>query len=339
MGQARTGVGAWCCRRLRFASRTRRARRAERGRRREQVRASIDARAQLARVDVQRRSSLPAAGARCRAARLAAREPQAGDGERHPHGARWRPRRFSVRRHEDGQVPASRSRSTTPRSTTCRSWPAIAGIDADVKFDGHAAGDRRATRGRMFGAQFGPDQGGDPESSAAGAAADGRRARPRGRRRNSCASSRKSPVAGWIGHVTDDAQATGNGKLTLKLQMPLGTATARRSTGDYQFLRKRAALSRRAGAGAGQRIARVHRSRRARAATLPCETLRRAREDRGREYGRRRAHQRRRARPTSPVSGASSRCRSWSACPAPPIGSSSSPRVARGVPTGRWTAR
>jgi uncharacterized protein (TIGR02099 family) len=46
----------------------------------------------------------------------------------------------------------------------------------------------------------------------------------------------QSPVAGWIGHFTDGAQASGNGKLALSLQIPLGKGKDVKVAGDYQFV-------------------------------------------------------------------------------------------------------
>ena len=45
-----------------------------------------------------------------------------------------------------------------------------------------------------------------------------------------------SPIAGWIDHFTDGVKATGNGKLGLKLEFPLGDPGANRITGEYQFI-------------------------------------------------------------------------------------------------------
>ncbi|MFC4931772.1 YhdP family protein [Massilia sp. GCM10023247] len=44
-----------------------------------------------------------------------------------------------------------------------------------------------------------------------------------------------SPVPGWIGHVTDDAQGTGNARLGLKLQMPLADLHQTRVQGSLQL--------------------------------------------------------------------------------------------------------
>src|SRR5206468_8966418 len=46
----------------------------------------------------------------------------------------------------------------------------------------------------------------------------------------------RSPIAGWIGHFTDGAQATGNGKLILNVQIPLGKGKDVKVAGDYQFV-------------------------------------------------------------------------------------------------------
>ncbi len=46
----------------------------------------------------------------------------------------------------------------------------------------------------------------------------------------------KSPVGEWIGHVSEGAQATGHGKLALKLSLPLGNPDGAKVSGDYQFV-------------------------------------------------------------------------------------------------------
>jgi uncharacterized protein (TIGR02099 family) len=46
----------------------------------------------------------------------------------------------------------------------------------------------------------------------------------------------QSPVADWIGHVTADVRATGNGKLALKFALPLGQARVGTLSGEYQFV-------------------------------------------------------------------------------------------------------
>ena len=44
-----------------------------------------------------------------------------------------------------------------------------------------------------------------------------------------------SPVPGWIGHVTDDAQGSGNAQLALKLQMPLANPVGTKVQGALQL--------------------------------------------------------------------------------------------------------
>jgi uncharacterized protein (TIGR02099 family) len=45
-----------------------------------------------------------------------------------------------------------------------------------------------------------------------------------------------SPVAGWLDHVTDGAQATGESRLGLKLTFPLGDAAGNKIAGEFQFI-------------------------------------------------------------------------------------------------------
>jgi hypothetical protein len=45
-----------------------------------------------------------------------------------------------------------------------------------------------------------------------------------------------SPVAGWIGHATTGATATGAGKLELKLTLPLGKGEGAKVAGEYLFI-------------------------------------------------------------------------------------------------------
>ena len=45
----------------------------------------------------------------------------------------------------------------------------------------------------------------------------------------------KSPVGNWIGHVTREAKVTGNGKLNLGIEIPLGHGDETKVTGEYTF--------------------------------------------------------------------------------------------------------
>jgi uncharacterized protein (TIGR02099 family) len=113
-------------------------------------------------------------------------------------------------------------------------WPEVTSIDADVKFEGPGMA-INARSGRILGAQAGPVKVDIPNLGAphpaltiAGEAA--------GTTTEFLQFVEKSPVAGWIGHVADGAQATGNGKLTLKFTLPLGAPEGVKVNGDYQFI-------------------------------------------------------------------------------------------------------
>ena len=56
-------------------------------------------------------------------------------------------------------------------------------------------------------------------------------------------------MAGWIGHATEGATATGNGKLHLMLTLPLGKDGGAKVAGDYQFIGNELRFAGRAGAG------------------------------------------------------------------------------------------
>ncbi|HQR11907.1 MAG TPA: YhdP family protein [Casimicrobiaceae bacterium] len=112
-------------------------------------------------------------------------------------------------------------------------WPAIDGLDADLRFEG-AGMTIEAVRGHSLGAALGPTRAEIPDlgaptpmltvtGDAAGPTSDFLR------------YVDESPVAGWIGHVTDGAKATGSGKLQLKLAVPLGKGGTR-VAGSYQFI-------------------------------------------------------------------------------------------------------
>ena len=113
-------------------------------------------------------------------------------------------------------------------------WPEFTGIDADVKFEGTGLV-IEAKRGRIFSAQAGPVKVDIPNlgvafplvtiaGEATGATTDFLR------------FIDQSPVAQWTGHFTDGAQASGNGKLTLSVQIPLGKGKDVKVAGDYQFI-------------------------------------------------------------------------------------------------------
>ncbi|MFO1304556.1 MAG: YhdP family protein [Burkholderiales bacterium] len=113
-------------------------------------------------------------------------------------------------------------------------WPALTDIDGDVRFEGPGMV-VNARSARVSGVQIGPAKAEIPnlgadspmlnvQGEATGATSDFLR------------FVNGSPVGGWIDHFTDHAQATGNGKLSLKLALPLGNPEATKASGDYQFL-------------------------------------------------------------------------------------------------------
>ena len=113
-------------------------------------------------------------------------------------------------------------------------WPALTDIDGDVRFEGPGMV-VNARSARMAGVQVGPAKAEianlganfpmlHVQGEASGATSDFLR------------FVNTSPVGGWIDHFTDHAQATGNGKLSIKIAIPLGNPDAAKVAGDYQFL-------------------------------------------------------------------------------------------------------
>jgi len=113
-------------------------------------------------------------------------------------------------------------------------WPAITGIDADVKFEG-AGMSIDARSGEMRGASIGPvavtipDLGAEhPLLTVAGKA--------QGPSAAFLAFVDASPVAERIDHFTTGVKATGEGRLDLRFTLPLGAPKGVKVTGDYEFL-------------------------------------------------------------------------------------------------------
>jgi len=112
-------------------------------------------------------------------------------------------------------------------------WPAITAIDGEVRVEGTRLA-VNATGGRLRSAQIGatraeiPDMR-DPnpvlrvEGGAAGPTSE------------FLAFVRDTPVAGWIGHVTEDATASGDGRLALRFELPLHDRAHPTIAGEYQF--------------------------------------------------------------------------------------------------------
>jgi len=112
-------------------------------------------------------------------------------------------------------------------------WPPIEGLDADLRFEG-ARLTVDAARATSLGAQIGRTKveianlaTQYPVLAVAGEAA--------GPTSEFLQFIARSPVAGWIDHATDGAEAKGAGKLLLKLTLPLGKDEGAKVAGEYQF--------------------------------------------------------------------------------------------------------
>jgi uncharacterized protein (TIGR02099 family) len=120
-------------------------------------------------------------------------------------------------------------------------WPAFSGVDAELRFEG-ARMRVDAVRGHVFDlklararaeiADFRPDV---PvlriDGEASGPTADAFK------------YLSESPIGQWIGGITAGAQASGDGKLTLQLELPLGKPAASKATGEYTFTGNRLRLT------------------------------------------------------------------------------------------------
>jgi uncharacterized protein (TIGR02099 family) len=124
--------------------------------------------------------------------------------------------------------PDSEGKPAAPGSV----WPILTDIDADLVFE-RASMTITAQRGRAYGARIeqatariahlGRDATLDVKGQAAGPLADLLR------------YANASPVRGWIGGITDGAEAQGNARLDLGLLIPLGHAADTKVTGAIAF--------------------------------------------------------------------------------------------------------
>jgi len=113
-------------------------------------------------------------------------------------------------------------------------WPPLREVEADVRFDGSRLV-IEGTRGHVLGATLGPThvEIADMREHPATVKVDGSAEGPTA---EFLAFLEQSPVGEWMGHVTAEARATGNGRLALKFALPLGEGHARELAGDYQFV-------------------------------------------------------------------------------------------------------
>ena len=111
-------------------------------------------------------------------------------------------------------------------------WPPITAIAADVRIDA-ARLTVDATGGRVLNAQVGATHAEIPDLRDAHPVLriDGTASGPTG---EFLAFVAASPVAGWIGHVTDGATATGDGRLALKFELPLRDRAQTTIAGEYR---------------------------------------------------------------------------------------------------------
>ncbi len=116
-------------------------------------------------------------------------------------------------------------------------WPKIGNITGDLLFQG-ARMEVNASRASIFGVGLSdvhveiPDLD-TPDSELQ---VQGKAQGPTG---DFLKFLEQSPVGGMIDHIADGAQATGAGKLALKLRIPLQHARATRVAGSYQFVNNR----------------------------------------------------------------------------------------------------
>ncbi|MBA2412780.1 MAG: TIGR02099 family protein [Burkholderiaceae bacterium] len=143
--------------------------------------------------------------------------------------------RISARVHDATLSVAPATRDDTPRL-----WPLLTGIDADVVFE-RASMTVTAQRGTVQGvrlsnvvariAEFGRNATLDVRGQADGALAD------------MALYVNASPIVGWIGGVTKQAEATGNAKLDLRLNIPLLHAADSKVSGALHFVNNDVALA------------------------------------------------------------------------------------------------
>jgi uncharacterized protein (TIGR02099 family) len=111
-------------------------------------------------------------------------------------------------------------------------WPAIGDIEADVRFEGTRM-TIDARRARVYGAQIGPTRVSidNLQAPAPRLVVDGEASGPTA---EFLEFVEKSPVSGWTNHALSGLQVTGNGRLKLHFELPLGGASDRTTVaGDY----------------------------------------------------------------------------------------------------------
>ncbi|MGC1817657.1 MAG: DUF3971 domain-containing protein, partial [Casimicrobiaceae bacterium] len=112
-------------------------------------------------------------------------------------------------------------------------WPAITGIDANLRFDGPRLS-VDVSQGTVSNAQIAATRAevADLWSEQPVLSIDGSASGPTSAFLDFIAHT---PVAGWIDHATDDASATGDSRLALKLSLPLGSTSGTAVAGTLQL--------------------------------------------------------------------------------------------------------
>ncbi|MDR0769939.1 MAG: TIGR02099 family protein [Burkholderiales bacterium] len=112
-------------------------------------------------------------------------------------------------------------------------WPAIDGIDGDLRFEGERM-TVVARRGSIFGAAIGPAQAVIPDLGAdhPHVLIDGSASGPM---ETYLRFLEESPVGGWLDHMLKGTRATGNGTLTLKLDIPLNGDETSKVNGNFKL--------------------------------------------------------------------------------------------------------
>ena len=111
-------------------------------------------------------------------------------------------------------------------------WPPITDIDADIRFEGvRLVVD--APTGKVLGAQLVRTRAEIADLRHPVLRVGGEATGPT---KEFLAFIAQSPVDEWIGHVSDSAEALGNGRLALNLDLPLADPKNANVNGDYQFM-------------------------------------------------------------------------------------------------------
>ncbi|MFO1414012.1 MAG: YhdP family protein [Burkholderiales bacterium] len=113
-------------------------------------------------------------------------------------------------------------------------WPAITDLDATVRFEGTGMF-IETRRGRVLGTELGTVKADIPQLGAADPILNvaGNVGGPTS---EFLAFVRASPVDGWTGHALSGMRSVGDGRLALKLALPLATLQHVKVDGDYEFL-------------------------------------------------------------------------------------------------------